>query len=68
MCSHTILLSTTTIADVTKIAHRERVPNGALPKFGEGPHSLMGKDNTVVQEEKTSMKMCIFVPSTVMSS
>ena len=28
----------------------------------------MGKDNTVVQEEKTSLKMCIFVPSTVMSS
>jgi len=28
----------------------------------------MGKDNTVVQEEKTSLKMCIFVPSSVMSS
>ena len=28
----------------------------------------MGKDNTVVQEEKTSLRMCIFVPSTVMSS
>ena len=28
----------------------------------------MGKDNTVIQEEKTSLKMCIFVPSTVMSS
>jgi len=28
----------------------------------------MGKNNTVVQEEKTSLKMCIFVPSTVMSS
>ena len=28
----------------------------------------MGKDNTVVQEEKTSLKMCTFVPSTVMSS
>ena len=28
----------------------------------------MGKDNAVIQEEKTSLKMCIFVPSTVMSS
>jgi len=28
----------------------------------------MGKGNTVVQEEKTSLKMCILVPSTVMSS
>jgi len=28
----------------------------------------MGKGNTVVPEEKTSLKMCILVPSTVMSS
>jgi len=34
VCSHIILLSTPTIAGVTKIAHRERVPNGALPKLG----------------------------------
>jgi len=66
MCARTLF--TPTIAGVTKIAHRERVPNGALPKFWEGPHSLIGKDNTVVQEEKTSLRMCIFVPSTVMSS
>jgi len=32
MCART--LSTPTIAGVTKIAHRERVPNGALPKLG----------------------------------
>jgi len=34
VCSHIILLSTPTLANVTKIAHRERVPNGTLPKLG----------------------------------
>jgi len=34
VCSHIILLSTPTVAGVTKIAHRERVPNGAFPKLG----------------------------------
>jgi len=34
VCWHIILLSTPIITDVTKIAHRERVPNGALPKLG----------------------------------
>ena len=32
--SYIIILSTPTIAGVTKIAHRERVPYGALPKLG----------------------------------
>jgi len=34
VCSHIIVLSTPTITSVTKIAHRERVPNGAFPKLG----------------------------------
>jgi len=56
VCSHIILLSTPIITDVTKIAHRERVPNGALP-IGVGSHSLMGKGNiTVDQEEKSPSK------------
>jgi len=38
-----ILLSTPTIADVTKIAHRERVPNGTLPKLGRVLIPLWGK-------------------------
>jgi len=62
-----ILLSTPTIADVTKIAHRERVPNGTLPKLGR-VLSPLWEGNTVVPEEKTSLEMCILVPSTVLSS
>ena len=31
VCLDIILLTTPTTTDVTKIAHRERVPNGALP-------------------------------------
>ena len=34
VCLDIILLSTATITDVPKIAHRERVPNGTLPKLG----------------------------------
>jgi len=43
VCSHIILLSTPTIAGVTKIAHRERVPNGALPKLGRVLTPLWGR-------------------------
>jgi len=43
VCRNIILLSTPTIADVTKIAHRQRVPNGALPKLGRVLAPLWGK-------------------------
>ena len=43
VCRNIILLSTPTIADVTNIAHRERVPNGALPKLGRVLTPLWGK-------------------------
>ena len=43
VCSHIILLSTPIITDVTKIAHRERVPNGALPKLGRVLTPLRGR-------------------------
>jgi len=43
VCSHIILLSTPTLANVTKIAHRERVPNGTLPKLGRVLTPLWGK-------------------------
>ena len=43
VCSQIILLSTPIITDVTKIAHRERVPNGALPKLGRVLTPLRGR-------------------------
>jgi len=43
VCSHITLLSTLTIAGVTKIAHREKVPNGALPKLGRVLTPLWGR-------------------------
>jgi len=43
VCSHIILLSTPTIAGVTKIALRERIPNGALPKLGRVLTPLWGR-------------------------
>ena len=43
VCSHIIVLSTPTIAGVTKIAHRERVPNGALSKLGRVLTPLWGR-------------------------
>ena len=43
VCSHIILLSTPIITDVRKIAHRERVPNGALPKWGRVLTPLWGR-------------------------
>jgi len=65
MCAWT--LSILTVADVTKIAHRERVPIGSLPKMGKVLTPLW-EDNTNDQEEKISLEMCILVPSTVTSS
>jgi len=52
VCLNIILLSTPTIADVTKIAHRERVPNGALPKIGEGPHSFMKRVTPSIKKRR----------------
>jgi len=43
VCLHFILLSSPTAADVTKIAHRERVSNGTLPKLGRVLTPLWGK-------------------------
>ena len=43
VCSGIISLFTPTIAGVTKIAHRERVPNGALPKLGMVITPLWGR-------------------------
>jgi len=43
VCSHIISLSTPTIAGVTKIALRERVPNGARPKLGRVLTPLWGR-------------------------
>jgi len=43
VCSHIIVLSTPIITDVTKIAHQERVPNGALPKLGRVLTPLWGR-------------------------
>jgi len=67
VCSHIILLSTPTITDVTKIAHREGVPNGALPKSGWVLTPLWGKATLPSTKERSHLpRMCIFVPSTVM--
>jgi len=52
VCLNIILLYTPTIADVTKIAHRERVPNGAIPKIGEGPHSFMGRVTPSIKKRR----------------
>ena len=44
VCSHIILLSTPIITDdPLDIAHRERVPNGALPKLGRVLTPLWGR-------------------------
>ena len=43
MCLIIVITITPIITDVTRTANRERVPNGALPKLGRGPHSLMGR-------------------------
>jgi len=67
VCSHIIFLSTPTIADVTKIAHREGVPNGALPKLGRVFTPLWGKATLPSTKKRSHLpRMCIFVPSTVM--
>ena len=52
VCSHIILLYTPTIADVTKIAHRERVPNGALPKLGRVLTPLWGRTTPSCQKRR----------------
>jgi len=67
VCSHIILLSTPIITDVTKIAHREGVPNGALPKLGRVLTPLWGKATLPSTKKRSHLaRMCIFVSSTVM--
>jgi len=63
VCLSIIILYTPAVADVTRTANRERVPNGALPKFGEGSYSLMGKAIGPAQEEKNDEEMSIVVIS-----
>jgi len=52
--SHIILLPTPTITGVTKIAHRERVPNGALPKLGRVLTPLWGR--TIPSSKKRRLR------------
>ena len=67
VCSYIIILSTPTIAGVTKIAHREGVPNGALPKLGLVLTPLWGKATLPSTKKRSHLpRMCIFVPSTAM--
>jgi len=67
VCSHIIVLSTPTIAGVTKIAHREGVSNGALPKLGWVLTPLWRKATLPSTKKRSHLpRMCIFVPSTVM--
>ena len=54
--SHIIVLFTSTTTGVTKIAHRERVPNGALPKLGRVLTPLSGRTTPSSKKEKLRWK------------
>jgi len=58
VCSHIILLSTPTIAGVTKIAHRERVPNGSLPKLGRVLTPLWGRTTPSKRRLAEDVHLC----------
>ena len=68
VCLSIIFLYTPAVADVTRTANREKVPNGALPKIREGPHSLMGKPLDLHKKKRTLERWASLLPATAVSS
>jgi len=46
----------------------KRVPSGTLPKFGEGPHSLIEKPLDPLKKKRTMKRWASLLPATVISS